>query len=193
MDDALALYEVERDNDTYMDIYQYTEKYRYYALTLFPNAINGLLLTIFLIVVLLLNNTLNVVYIAITFVLAAFERFLYIPYFKSFNNAVIENEKNINESQNSFQYQVAAKGARETSYKIGLNRSILSYLGVAIILITIILMMAITQAISVIYVVFNLCICLFLKENMEKLFSYGDNAQEADNYRLKVLCHLKDD
>ena len=133
----------------------------------------------------------NVIYILLSVLLAAIEVVYYQPYYKNKSEEIAEEERHVKNAQNEYEFNFYCKEAREKSYKIGIFKSIFSYVGIAILLVAIIIVMALTSTVNVTYVVFYLCISLFLKGEFSKIFIYSTTSDDFDSKKNKVIQRLK--
>ena len=191
MGQEIASYEIDVKNGKYYDFYVDTEKYRKAALTKTPNIIYTMLIAIFIIIILILNGTINLTYIAIAFGYAMIEAFVINPLIEAKAKEIGEDEKSISRSENSEEYIHYSQIAREKAYHLVIVKTVMTYLGVAIMLVVTVLVMALSQVVSVTYVVFYLCITTFLKGNFVKVLSFNKQEEDYDNYRNKLINSLK--
>ena len=192
MDEAINYYTLD-DGVDYYSFYVDSEKYRYKALSFYPNVIYSTLISIFLTFVLLLNDPKNSIYVGIAFLLSFIEAVGINPYFRQKELEIMDDEKNIAKCKDESEYREYSSRAREKAYHLGLTRTIITYLGVAILIIAAILIMAISQIINITYIVFFLCVSVFLKNNLSKIFNYAKDSEERDLYRAKIINYLKEE
>ncbi|MBO6280032.1 MAG: hypothetical protein J6M95_00420 [Bacilli bacterium] len=187
MDDEIFSYDFKVEKQDYIELYKTIEKYRNISLTIFPNFIYLTLVSIFITVILVMNATINVIYIILPMVLAFVEVFIYLPIFEQRKVEIVEKESELLEVENDFQFKAKSTEAHSLAYQVGLGRNIYTYLEIAILLITIILTMAITGTIQITYVVFFLCISVFLKRTFSKIMDFSKQSEEYDFARAKLL------
>lgn len=194
MDENIYEYGFRNQNKNYRDIYEIIEKYRHVSLTIVPTLIYSSLVAIFITIILLMNSLINIVYIALPFGLAVINVVFYKPHFRNQNVEICEKEKEIGEVENDFQFKMKSSDAHTLAFDVGLNHSIYTYLEVASMLLTIILTMTISRNINITYVVFYLCISVFLKSTFEKILEFSSQSDEFDNIRNKLInsIELKD-
>ncbi|MCR4912121.1 MAG: hypothetical protein K5925_06390 [Bacilli bacterium] len=191
MDAEINSYSLDITKEKYYELYSNIERYRKAALTKTPNIIYTMLIAIFIIIILILNGTINLVYIALAFGYSIFEAFVFEPFIEMRAKEIIEDEKKISLCENDDEYYHYSQEAREKAYHLGIVKTVFTYLGVAIFLVATILVMALSQVVSVTYVVFYLCIILFLKSNFIKVFSFNKQEEDYDNYLNKLINSLK--
>ena len=192
MDDNIFEYGFKNEKKDYYSLFSTIEKYRHISLTLTPNYIFSWLVTIFLAVILVINDPVNLVYIILPLALGVINVFLYQPYFALESTEIVEKEKEICDVQDDFQFKMKSSEIHSLAYRLGLNKNVYTYLEIASLLITIILTMTVTKSINITYVIFYLCISLFLKNNFEKILQFSSTSEEFDLVRLKLLNSLAD-
>ena len=180
----------EQDRD-YREIYETIERYRQISLSIVPNVIYSSLLAIFITAIMVINGPINVVYIVLPLALAAIKVFLYKPHFKSQNIDIAEKEKEIEEVEDDFQFKTKSSDVHSLAYEVGLNHNVYTYLEVASLLLTIILTMTISRNINITYVIFYLCISVYLKNTFEKIFDFSSQSEEFDIVRNKLFNSLE--
>ena len=191
MDENFYTYEVKCDPHNYYALYQDVEQYRYQALSSYSSYIYSSLIIVFLTFILIMNSKYNALYVLIALFIALFDVMGYRPYFKAKNNEIVEQEENIKNAENGYEFQHYAREARERSYKLSLSKSVFSYLSIALLLMVIILVMAISNTVNVTYVVFYLCISIFLKDEFSKIFTFATTSEDFDSCKNKVMQNLK--
>ena len=192
MDEEISFYSLE-DGIDYYSFYYDTEKYRYIALSFYPNVIYSALISIFLTFVLLLNDTINIVYIVLAFVIALIEAVIVQPYFQKKKNEIAEDEEKIRKCKDDSEYKEYSTRARGNAYYVGLFKIIKNYLSIAITIVVTVLIMAMSEVVSITYVVFFLCITTFLKGMFEKILNHSVDIEERDLYRAKIINYLKEE
>ena len=191
MDDNFYSYSVRCEKSEYFDLYQSIEKYRFLALSSYSSYIYSSLIVVFMTFILVMNSKYNALYILMAILIALFDVAIYQPYFKAKNNEIVEQEENIKNAEDEYGFQHFAREARERSYKLSLSKSAFSYLSIALLLMTIILVMALSSTVNITYVVFYLCICIFLKDEFSKIFTFATTSEDFDSCKNKVVQKLK--
>lgn len=191
MDEEIAKYELDITCEEYYSLFEATEKYRENAVAFVPNIIFTMLITAFMTVVLIMNGTINLIYVILSFLFAGVESVILEPYFDRQVKAIEDDEREIKNSQNEDEFRHFSSYAREKAYHLGLTKTVLSYLTIGLMLIITILIMALTESINVTYVVFFLCISIFLKGNFNKMFKFTSQEEKCDLYRSKIIHSLK--
>ena len=184
-------YEIDIPKEKYHDLFVATEKYRTKALTRVPDIINASLISAFLIFILLLNSRMNAIYIVLVVFLAVVECFVFMPFIEKKTIDVTKQEQSLLKVESASEYQIIANSTREDAYKIGQYRTVFTYVSIGILLFVTILLMAISDVVNLTYVVFYLCICLFLRMNIIKVFSFDESNQLRDKEHVKIICYLK--
>ncbi len=189
MDEEIYRYGYRTDGK-YIDLYKTIERYRTIALTITPNFIYASLITLFVAVILVMNDPVNLVYVLVPFALAIIEVFLYNPYFRSREIEIAEKEVDINEANDDFEFKMKSSEVHKSAYQLGLNKNIFIYIEIALLLLTIILSMVITNSINLTYIVFYLCITILLKNNFSKMLEYNSHSEEFVFIRAKLINYL---
>lgn len=177
-------------NQSYMDAYKTIEKYRQISLTMAANFINAMLISIFIIVILVMNDLVNLVYVSLPVALAFIESFFYNPFFKNKEIQIVEREQEINDVENDFQFRVRCSDTHNIAYQLGLNKNIFNYVEIASMIAVSISVMAITSSINITYLIFYLCIMSFLKSNICRLLEFSSESEEFDFIKAKLLNYL---
>jgi len=193
MDEEINSRPLEEKNLKYDSLYEDSEKYRLKALSFYPNVIYSFMITLFLSVILILNGTINDVYIAASLLIAIIEAVILDPYFKSKAQEIASDENEIPKCESEEEYKELVTDIRSKAYNLGLYKTAITYLGVGALLMISIVLMALSQIVSVTYVVFYLCIAVFLRNNFNKMLTYTNDQAEKDLYRAKIINYLKEE
>ena len=175
-----------------MEIYKTIEEYRHISLTLVPNFIYSWLIAIFITIILVLNGLINIVYVILPLALSIINVFVYRPAFDNESMSVKKAEMEIIDVENDFQFKMKSGEAHNIAYRLGMNKSIYTYLEVASLLLTIILTMVITKTLQITYVIFYLCITVFMKNNYEKILEFDSQFEKYDITKAKLIDSLVD-
>ena len=187
MDEEIFAFGFRGQNKNYMDIYKTIEKYRYHALTSTPSFLGSIMIATFISIILVMNSTINIVYIVLSASLAVINVFLYQPFFQNKSLEVADKESEINEVQSDYQFKMKSDEAHTLAYALGLNKNIYFYIEIAVLLLTIILAMTITKVINITYILFYLCISVFLHQTFVKMLEYGSKSEEFDHVKAKLI------
>ena len=190
MDDNIFNYKIKAEGEQYYDFFKVMEKYRYVALSIIPNLLYTILIAIFVTLVLVMNSSLNVVYIFLSLLIAIIHVYVYLPYEKNKSEEIAEQESQITEVQNQFQFRSVVNAAHSSCYRLGLFKNALTYVEVAVLLMSIITVMSLSHVVSIIYVIFYLCISVYLKDNFIRLLQYSEQSEEYNNQLVKLLHHI---
>lgn len=191
LDESIFKEEIVRPASGYKEVYTTIQEYKASSLTLIPNIIYSLLISVFIAIILVLNNYLNFVYIVLSFAFALIENFAVIPKFKSDEAALIEIENEVFESPTDYQFKFFSDRATKFANKIGYSKQMFRYAEIGILVITSILIMYLTNVANVAYVIFYLCINLFLIDTFGKLFIFSTKKDNFDSIRAKLINYLK--
>lgn len=191
MDNLINEYQIKLGKKTYFSFYETVEKYRYKSLSFFPNIVYSILIITFMVFILIMNSYYNFVYIIISASLSLLETLVFQPFYKNKSELISESENEIKQAQDDYEYQFFAKEARERAYQLGLAKTIFTYLSIAMLLIVTILVMAFSHIVNITYVVFFLCISIFLKNEFSKVFSFSTTSGDYDSLKNKVVQSIR--
>lgn len=190
MDENYFAYELIVDKSKYPEVYKNLEKYRYTALSITPNLIYTMLISIFVTALLVMNGIINVIYISLALVIAILHALVFQPYYRSKSNDIAEQEKEISGADNFTQFRLAIDKAHDSAYHVALGNNLFNYLEIAVLLMTSITIMTVSGIVNVIYVLFYTCISIYLKDNFEKMFEYDRQSEEFDGLLAKLLHYI---
>lgn len=190
MDDNIFNYQIKAEKKQYFDFYKVMEKYRYVALTIIPNLLYTVIISVFVTLVLVMNSSVNVVYIILSMIIALVHVYVYLPYQKNKSDEMAEQELEIEGVDNQFQFRSVVNHVHGNAYKLGLFRNALTYIEVAVLLMSIITVMSLSHIVNIIYVVFYLCITVYLKDNFIRLLQYSQQSEEYNNQLAKLLHYI---
>ena len=190
MDDNIFNYKINAEPKELMEFYKVEEKYRYVALSIIPNFIYTVLVSLFMTALLIINSPLNAIYVVLALVLAIVHVYVYLPYHKRRSNELAIEESKIQDVQNQFQFRSVVSGVHDASYHLGLFKNTFTYIEIAILLMSAVTIMSLSNVVSVIYVVFYLCISIYLKDNFIRLLECSTQTEEFDNQLAKLLNYI---
>ena len=190
MDDNIFNYKIKVEKHQFYDFYSVMEKYRYVALTIIPNLLYTIIISIFVTLVLVMNSSINVVYIILSLIIALVHVYVYLPYQKNKNDEMVEQEYEIKDVENEFQFRSVVDRVHGSAYKLGLFRNSLTYIEISVLLMSIITVMSLSHIVNIIYVVFYLCITVYLKDNFIRLLQYSGQSEEYDTQLAKLLHYM---
>ncbi len=190
MDNKIFSYHLKANKDEYYEVYKTLEKYRYVALTIIPNFLYTILISIFVTVILIMNSVMNAIYVVIALSLAVIHVYVYMPIFKRKSNEIMEQESTISDTKNEFEFHYVVQKAHDSAYQLGLSKNMFTYLEIAVLLMSIITIMAISGIINIVYVVFYLCISIYLKDNYIRLLECSSQSEDYDNQLVRLLKYV---
>ena len=190
MDDNIFNYQINAEKEQFYDFYRVMEKYRYVSLTIIPNLLYTVLISLFITSVLVMNSLTNLIYIFLALLLAIIHVYVYLPYQKNKHDEIADKEATIKDVQNQFHFRSVVNSAHESAYKLGLFRNSLTYIEIAALLMSIITVMAISHVVNITYVIFYLCISVYLKDNFIRLMQYSEQSEEYNNQLVKLLHYI---
>ena len=191
MDDEINYYSL-KDGISYHDFFIDSEKYRLKALAFYPNVIYSILISAFITFILIMNDYINLIYIGVAFITAMIEGVIIEPFFNKKANEISKDEEEIKNVKDEEEFKEKSKAVREKAYHISLIKTVSNYLGIGLLLITSIVIMAMSQIVSVTYIFFYLCISVFLRSNFIKMFLYSNESEIKDTYRAKIINYIKE-
>ena len=190
MDDNIFNYKLNASKKDFYEFYKVEEEYRYVALSIIPNFIYTILVSIFVTALLIMNSSINVVYVLLSLIIAVIHVYVYVPYHKRKNSELLEQESLIKESNNQFQFRSIVSNTHEVAYSLGLFKNAFTYVEIAILLMSAITIMSLSNIVSVIYIFFYLCISVYLKDNFIRLLECSNKSEEFDNLLAKLLHYV---
>ena len=134
-----------------------------------------------------MNDLVNITYVILPIALAVIQVFLYDPYYKNQELLVMDKENEIFDSETDYQFKMKCNDAHSVAYQVGMGRNIYIYIELAILLLSIILTMVISGTINITYVIFYLCITVFLKTNVSKMLEFSSQSEEYDFVKAKLV------
>ena len=171
----------------YGEVYKSIERYRQISLSMTPNFIYSCLISLFIIIILLMNDLVNITYVLLPIALAVIQVFFYNPYYKNKELEVMDKESEIFDSETDYQFKMKSHEAHDIVYQLGMGRNIYTYVELAVLLLSIILTMVISGTINITYVIFYLCITVFLKTNVSKMLEFSSQSEEYDFVKAKLV------
>ena len=190
MDDNVFKYKIKAEGKQFYDFFRAMEKYRTVALSIIPNLLYVVLVSIFITLVLVMNSSINVIYIVLSLIIALIHVYIYLPYEKNKHDEIAEQESKIIEVQNQFQFRSIVDSAHSNTYHFALFKNALSYVEIAILLMCIITVMSLSHIVNIIYVIFYLCVSVYLKDNFIRLLQYSEQSEDYDNQLAKLLHYI---
>lgn len=174
MDDRyINAYEPTISKD-YWNYYLAYNEMKKYSLTFSSRIIISTLSVAFLIAVTLINGLYNLFYIITPIIISLIQTFISEPLLKKLNRECLIVEETIKNS-NSGDYKKKVSLANQIAYKMTNISDITNYISTALILISIILIMIVTNNVSLTVGVFYLFIGIFIKENLISIFKSISN------------------
>lgn len=191
IDEKIFSNEIDLNNSTYQEVYKTIQDYKASSLTLLPNLIFALLVCLFMSIIVILNSNLNFIYILISVILSLFETYVVLPRLKSEEAKLIELENIAYKSNNSYEFKLFSTRATAFANKIATKKSLLRIFEIGLLFIVEMLIMYLTSTINVTYLVFYLCINMFLILNFNKLLEFSSKRDNFDSIKAKLLNYIK--
>lgn len=193
MDDLIANYQYNVPKGEYVELYKSIEKYRQISLSLLPNFIYSVMISIFVTIVLIINGPINAIYVFLPMALAFIQVFISNPIFKNKEIEVMEKESELLDVENDYQFKMKSGEAHNIAYHLGLSKNMYSYVEIAILLLVIVTVMTLTNTTNIIYIIFNICVTFFLKQTFSRLFEYSSKYDEYTFAKAKILNSIKEE
>lgn len=190
MDENIFNYHFRASPKEFKPLYVAIEKYRYVAFSTIPNFINSTLIAMAITAILIMNSVYNIIYVALALILAIAHVYIYSPYFNKKSVEIGETESEIDDLQNEFQFRSVVSKAHESAYQLGLSQNLITYIEIAALLMTSITMMSTSGVVNVVYVIFYLCISVYLKDTFRKLLECSSQSEQFDNQLAKILHYI---
>ena len=187
MDENFFSYQLSVEKEKYEEVYRAYEKYRYTSLTIIPNLIYTMLISIFIVSLLVMNGLVNLIYISLGLVIALVHTLLYKPYFREQSVEIAKDEREIMAAKDEYTFKYMIDKVHQSSYQVALRGNLFTCLEIAVLLMSAVTVMAMSGIVNIIYVVFYLCISIYLKDNFIKMFEYSSQSEEFDNLLAKLL------
>ena len=172
---------------TYLDVYRTIEKYRAKALSLTPNLIYYFIISIFITAILIINDYLNFIYVILPLLLAVVDVFVYRPLYNAKSAYISDKENEIEEVNSDEEFKAKSKEIHDKAYKVALFKYVFNYLEIGVLLVAILIVMSLTNTISITYVLFYLCISIFLQDQFKSILECGKDIEEKDLAKAKLI------
>ena len=160
------------------------------ALTIIPNLLYTVIISIFVTLVLVMNSSVNVVYIILSMIIALIHVYVYLPYQKNKSDEMAEQELEIEGVDNQFQFRSVVNHVHGNAYKLGLFRNALTYIEIAVLLMSILTAMYLPHLLDSTSVDLYLYINGELKDNFIRLLQYSQQSEEYNNQLAKLLHYI---
>lgn len=164
------------------------------AKMLYFSNLNSLLIKglsiIFIIALLIYNNSYNIFLIFVAFSLSIINHYIYNPLIENKMKDIESLNNNIISQKDKVGFINSLRMAHQESYKYGnyllLQKSITYF----IVLLTTILIMILSGVVSISYLILYFTFTVYLVENINYVFNYKINERKFDLYKLKTIPFL---
>ena len=150
--------QVEVKDNKYLDTLKRYEKYKSGLLATPLNFIITLCVAFGLMLVTLYNDVKNILLILVPFIAALVEASILKPYVKDGATLLAKDEKDLDSSEDEEDFKGRVYQLHKKAYKLGLVEMCKQYVGIALFIITATLTMALSNVVSVPYIIFYSCI-----------------------------------
>lgn len=175
---------VEVKKDDYYRFHQAVNRLKKCIIINPINLIFSISVSIFLIVICILNGLNYLPFVLLCFVLALFDVILVDPLQKEKEAKISLIEQDLKYAKNNIDYCARIKNLNEQSYNYGKQELIRKYIYIAALAISNIVIMAMSNIASVSYVIFFLCLEYTLFNNLKIIFGY----EQVTIDREKNIC-----
>ena len=167
------------------DFFTRSEKYKTISFTTNFDLVYYLLISSFIIVVLIMNNIYEIVLFGVCMVIVMFETLMFSPLLKRKEMALAFEEEKLKSIKDENTFNEAVSSVREQSYRYAKWASFKEACYVFVLILTSFLLAFLTEF-NLINIVFNVCISIFLKNNLCSLFTYYDKTIEKRYYSIRL-------
>lgn len=175
---------VEVKKDDYYSFHQAVNRLKKSIIINPINLIFSISISIFLIVICILNGLTYLPFVLLCFVLAIFDVILIEPLQREKETKISLIEQELKYAKNNIDYCSRIKNLNEQTYNYGKQELIRKYVYIAALAISNIVIMAMSNIASVSYVIFFLCLEYTLFNNLKIVFGY----EQATLDREKNIC-----
>lgn len=162
----------------------------------FSNCLNLLIkstLSMFVILTLILNNYLNIILIALVFIISIFD-YAFIK--EKEKNDIYEigvDNKKIFLTNDIDSFTKALKVAHEKSYKFAASQIIKKYVYSFLIFLCVLLIMISAKIVSLPFVILYFSLSVLLLNNLNYIFNFSDNKNSFNKSKCKIINQINDD
>ncbi|MGM9873639.1 MAG: cysteine peptidase family C39 domain-containing protein [Bacilli bacterium] len=178
---------IPKDKEDFINNYENTKM-------LYFSNLNGLLVksltALFIIILMIYNGAYNIFLAGIALVMCVINHFLFNPLIEKKMSDIESMNKDILDQKDKTGFVNSLRIAHIESYKYGnylLFQKLITYF---IVLLTIILIMILSNVVSVSYLILYFTFTIYLVENINYLFDYKNNERKFDLYKLKTLYSI---
>ena len=193
--DSWYLDNLDLEAPLFKEFYERLEDYKRKKLTSPLLAISALLTGAAIIAIMLLNDVMNIIPLGVAIVLVIFDSFFVEPYLSKKNQKITLLEKEALDYDNRVEFVLKMDELYNQSYKYGKIVLFKKYLYGLVFFFAILLTMVLNHIVSVPYIVFYLCLCMTLFQNLSTVFSFQDKHEEylVSKGRLINIIHQNDE
>lgn len=167
------------------DFYSRSEKYKTISFTTGFDLTYYLLISSFIIVVLVTNNIYEIAIFGVCMAIVMFDVLMFSPILKRKEMALAFEEERLKSIKDENTFNERVSNIRDESYKYAKWASFKEACYVFILILTSFLLAFLTEF-SLINIVFNVCISIFLKTNLVNLFNYYNKTIEKRYYSIRL-------
>ena len=192
--DETYLEDLDIPKDRYQDFFLRLEDYKRLSMTEPINFVTSLIVSMFLLVITVLNGISNIVLIAVPFVLSVVDLVFLKPLFEKENKSISKLEKNLDKSESIEDYKANLKTVTRRANKYCKNYISKRYFYIFIMISVSLLVLFLSKKFSLSQVVLYSFIQFFLYEQLSKLFNFAKDNEELDvaKARLNNVIHLNE-
>ena len=167
------------------DFFTRSEKYKTISFTTNFDLTYYLLISSFIIVVLIMNNIYEIVLFGVCMILVFLETVLFTPTLRRKEMALTMDEERLKNIKDENNFNEEVQRIRDEAYKYAKWSSFKEACYVFVLILTSFLLAFLTEF-NLVNIVFNVCISIFLKNNLVNLFTYYDKTIEKRYYSIRL-------
>ena len=179
--------ENEPNDNNYTKYYSACESLKKNELVIGMNIINATFISVAGILILFINKKNNIYLILLSLIASMVYAFYIVPILKKKNQEIVTLEENI--ERDKFDN---IRLLHDTGYNYGKISMLYKYLFIGLVIIVTLIIMAIENNYSVLFVLFNAAVTYLIYQNLNGIFLYNDAQEEYDCSYLKQDFYKKD-
>lgn len=197
---VLVMNKMDKRFDEYINIKTYRnknllklyEQYKKSEITHSLNSLFNLAISIFLIIIITLNNPLNLIFVFTCLLFALLRSLYFTPLSQKKIREVSSLEKSLNEENDLFKYRRGIKYLHQKAYWYGMITLFAKYFVIVLIVISVYLTMKLSSFQSGSYIIFYGCISIYLFEQLSKVFSLSKQIEKYRKDKVTLINSMFD-
>lgn len=167
------------------------ERYKKSELTTGLNVTFSLLTVFFIIFILVINSTFNLIFIGSTLILSLIKVMFIDRKIERDNLSAEKEEKLITKSKNIEEFKLMFSNLHKHSYKVGITTLLYRYIVVGMIILSVFLTMRFSSLTSATYLVFYTTLMFYFYEQLNSVFSIYQLSEQYDIDKCKIITSLR--